>query len=56
MKIHSTKEERSKSKYYCNDCDQVFFLPLFYDSHMKGRKHINQVKINVINQNKISEL
>lgn len=46
MTMHSTKEERSKSKYYCNDCDQVFFLPLFYDSHMKGRKHSNQVKIN----------
>jgi len=25
MKMHSTKEERSKSKYYCNDRDKVFF-------------------------------
>lgn len=53
MTIHSTKEERSKSKYYCNDCDKVFFAPLYYNKHMYGKKHLNQVKINELSQNKI---
>lgn len=40
---HATKEERQKQKYYCPDCDLVFFSPLFYDSHMKGIRHKNYV-------------
>ena len=51
--MHSTKEERSKSKYYCEDCDKAYFSPLYYQSHLKGMKHLNQVKINEINKNKI---
>ena len=48
---HSTKEERSKSKYYCDICDQVFFSPLYKNSHMNGIKHMNQVKIYEYNNN-----
>ena len=46
MNNHSTKEERALSKYYCNDCDQVFFSPVYYNTHNKGKKHLNQIKIN----------
>lgn len=41
---HSTKEERSKQKYYCKDCDIVFFSPLYMNKHMKGKRHANYVK------------
>lgn len=27
---HSTLEERTKSKYYCNICDLVFFSQLYH--------------------------
>ena len=48
---HSTKEERRKSKYYCDICDKVFFSPLYHDSHMKGIKHKNLVLLNEYNNN-----
>ena len=47
---HSTKEERSNSKYYCNICDVVFFSPLYYNSHMKGSKHKNLVLLDEYNK------
>ena len=50
MTMHSTKEERSKSKYYCEDCDKVYFSSIYYQSHLKGAKHLNQSKINEINK------
>ena len=40
---HETKEERQKQKYYCNDCDKVFFCSKYYDKHMNGVKHKNYV-------------
>jgi hypothetical protein len=43
LAIHSTKEERQKSKYYCNDCDQVFFCPLYFNKHNSSKKHQNMV-------------
>ena len=51
MTVHSTMEERLKMKYYCNECDQVFFAPLYLDKHKTGIKHNNQVKINMLNKN-----
>ena len=41
---HYTKEERSKEKYYCNDCDQVFFCSEYMKKHMNGKKHNNMIK------------
>lgn len=38
---HSTIEERRQQKYYCNDCDQVFFCSLYMDKHMEGKRHKN---------------
>jgi hypothetical protein len=55
---HSTKEERSKSKYYCDTCDNVFIAKLYYDKHMNGIKHKNQVYIKqslIEIQNKLNE-
>ena len=43
---HQTKEERMKQKYYCSDCDQVFFCKLYRDKHMIGIKHMNIIKAN----------
>jgi hypothetical protein len=48
MTMHSTKEERMLSKYYCKDCDKVFFAPLYLDKHNNGIKHKNQIKINTL--------
>ena len=36
---HLTKEEREKSKYYCKDCDSIFFSPLYYNNHLKSILH-----------------
>lgn len=49
MNNHSTKEERASSKYYCNDCDQVFFSPIYFERHNIGKRHLNQVKVNQLN-------
>jgi hypothetical protein len=46
LSSHATKEEREKQKYYCKDCDQVFFCKLYKESHMNGKKHKNVVKAN----------
>jgi hypothetical protein len=46
LSSHSIKEEREKQKYYCNDCDQVFFCKLYKDKHFSGKKHMNVVKAN----------
>jgi len=51
---HSTKEERELSKYYCKDCDQVFFSPLYFDKHNNGKKHMNQAKVNLLNKHLIN--
>ena len=51
MTVHSTMEERMKMKYYCKECDQVFFAPLYLDKHNNGIKHNNQVKINMLHKN-----
>ncbi len=40
---HSTKEQRSKYKLYCDTCDIVFFSNVFYNSHMTGKIHNNKV-------------
>ena len=48
---HSTIEERSKQKYYCNDCDLVFFCSIYKEKHINGIVHKNKVqakKINII--------
>jgi hypothetical protein len=45
LSTHSTKEDRSKSKYYCDTCDYVFITKLYYDKHINGVKHKNQVFI-----------
>lgn len=43
LSVHATKDERSSQKYYCNDCDQVFFSYVYYHKHMNGIKHKNYV-------------
>lgn len=40
---HSTKEEREKQKYYCKDCDQVFFCSQYMKKHIEGKRHKNYV-------------
>jgi len=46
---HSTKEERSKHKYYCSTCDYVFFSKLYLDKHINGKHHkIKVLAYNVI--------
>ncbi len=41
--IHATKEEREKQKYYCIDCDQVFFCSQYMKKHIEGKRHNNYV-------------
>ena len=41
LSAHSTKEERSKQKYYCDICDNVFFCSAYYNKHIAGKRHKN---------------
>ena len=41
---HSTIEVRSKSKYYCDVCDLVFFSELYKTKHLNGKRHLLFVK------------
>ena len=43
---HSTKEERSKMKFYCGECDVVSMCQLYFDKHLAGIRHKNQVLVN----------
>ena len=56
---HATKEERLKQKYYCNDCDRVFFSSLYMINHMNGKRHNNYIKaleeLNKTNQMNINQ-
>jgi Zn finger protein HypA/HybF involved in hydrogenase expression len=45
LSTHATKEERSKHKYYCQQCDYVFISELFYLQHCKGIIHRNRIKV-----------
>jgi hypothetical protein len=45
---HSTKEERSKCKYYCDICDKVFFTTFLYNKHMNGVRHKNTITKNIV--------
>jgi hypothetical protein len=40
---HTTKEERSKQKYYCSVCDKVFFCNTYYVKHNEGKTHKNRI-------------
>jgi hypothetical protein len=40
---HSTKEERENQKYYCKECDQVFFCSQYMKKHMEGKRHKNYI-------------
>jgi len=46
LSVHSTKEEREQSKYYCKDCEQVFFCSAYMKSHNNGIHHKNMVLAN----------
>ena len=51
---HSSKEERSKQKYYCDVCDNVFFCEIYYKKHVDGKRHNNMVKFIEIYKNRVS--
>ena len=46
IQIHSSKEEKSKCKYYCKDCDIVLMCSAYMDKHTNGKHHKNQVLVN----------
>jgi hypothetical protein len=43
---HASIEEKKQHKYYCENCDQVFFCKLYYDKHIISKKHNNILKIH----------
>jgi hypothetical protein len=43
LSVHASSNERSLHKYYCKDCDQVFFSPMYHNKHINGIKHKNYV-------------
>ena len=51
LSSHTTKEERSKQKYYCDICDNVFFCSAYYNKHINGKRHKNMQEF--IDNNKI---
>lgn len=44
LSVHSTKEQRQESKYYCELCDMVFFCSAYKTRHINGVKHQNKEK------------
>jgi hypothetical protein len=57
--IHSTIDERKQSKYYCEDCDNIFLCSAYYNKHMIGIVHLNKVRVKQslveLNKNIISK-
>ena len=46
ISVHSTKEERENEKYYCKECDKVFFCEKYLNKHLDGIVHKNKVIAN----------
>lgn len=46
ISVHSIKEERENEKYYCKDCDKVFFCEKYLKKHIEGIVHKNKVIAN----------
>ncbi len=53
--VHSNREQREQSKYYCDICDKVFFCIAYKNKHMSGKIHKNK-EIALKYQNEINEL
>jgi len=51
---HETSVERQKMKYYCQDCDKVFFSSVYMNKHLSGIRHKNFVKA-INEQKKLNE-
>jgi hypothetical protein len=47
---HSTIEERSTQKYYCNYCDQIFFCNSYMKTHNNGIHHKNMILAIQLNE------
>jgi hypothetical protein len=43
LKFHASIDERKKCKFYCSNCDLVFFSKLYMDKHLSGIKHKNMI-------------
>lgn len=44
--VHSSQEEREKSKYYCKICDTIFLSEQLYNDHNIRKKHLLTIKCN----------
>lgn len=44
--VHSSLEEREKSKYYCKICDTVFLSEQLYNDHNMRKKHLTTIECN----------
>ena len=42
--IHSTKEVRATTEFYCNTCDYVFKNKQLLDKHIQGKVHMTRIK------------
>jgi len=42
---HLSIDEKRKQKYYCDICDNMFLCSLYYEKHIDGKKHKNNVKL-----------
>ncbi len=51
---HSTLEERAGSRYYCEQCDLVFFCSAYKKKHDEGKKHKN-LELCIKYQNELNE-
>jgi hypothetical protein len=58
MKIHTimqhgtSQERKDICPHYCADCDVGFFASLFFENHMKSKKHSNRLLIkSLLNKN-----
>jgi len=52
---HLEKEDKLRSKLYCNICDTIFFSDKYLIKHNEGKKHKNQLKYHQIINNDQSQ-
>jgi hypothetical protein len=56
LSIHSTLEERAQSKYYCKDCDKVFFCSVYMNTHNNGIHHKNMILAKFYDEQQIGTI
>ena len=42
---HGTVEQKKQAPFYCKCCNKAYYSDLFYQNHLKSKKHNDEIKL-----------